>query len=636
MWKQSSVLALWAVIPLAAIAAASPAWAQTWTVSTLDTGGDVGRFADLQVDSAGELCVVYLRTDNHTLKTVFTASGTWGTPEVIDASGTVGDGCALALDAGGTKRTCYRRTDSGAGWYAGPEAVRSWTASAIVQEGDVGRSACIQMDANGDIAVAYRHESSGALHHIRRTGGAWGSPVIVDPGPGRGRYFDLARRPEGGYAFSEYSSTEGAAFLADPVLQGRSWSVEAAVADPDDVGGNLCLYEDSGGSLVAAYRNATQGSLQYIVREGEAWSAPVTVDPGPGRGQYFDVADHAGIGYAFSEYSAATGAVLLADREIHSAPWTIETALADTADVGRNAVLVPEPQGDLLVAYRNATRGSLQYVRRAGDAWQPPITVDPGPNRGTYFDLAARPDSGYAFSEYDSRIGAVLLADPVVRPRSFQIHLGDPHCDAARQLSLFAGSPDRLECTYLASGPSGVPQLRVADIIPDSAYVVTVVVDSVAAALTDAVRPDLFVTPEQDGFVSFRHGVTHHLYLATSDSFRVVPAAVPDDPGLPPPSVAAATVLSGSRPNPAPAGVRVLFTSAESTTGAFELYDTQGRLVHRDPLQCRKGENEHWFDGRSSDGARLAAGVYYLRLQVGKTTLGPRKIVLLGASGPGR
>ena len=74
----------------------------------------------------------------------------------------------------------------------------------------------------------------------------------------------------------------------------------------------------------------------------------------------------------------------------------------------------------------------------------------------------------------------------------------------------------------------------------------------------------------------------------------------------------------------------MFFTSGAECPGALELYNAQGRLVHRESFPCRKGENERYFDGRSADGTRLAAGAYFLRLQVGSVTLGPRKLVLLG------
>jgi hypothetical protein len=607
---------------------AGPVQAQTWTITTLDSGGDVGRYADLQVDASGNLNVLYHRNDNQTLKILWQTAGVWGAAQVIDNSGVVGTGASLAIDTSGIRKVGYRRTDQGSLWYAGPETVKTWSASAVVQPGDVGRSLSLLMLADGEFGVAYRNQTAGSLAIVRRTGGVWGSPVTVDPGPNRGQYFDLAYRSGEGYVLSEYASDNGALILADPTLRARSFTIEQATSQAADVGRSLALWTDVDGSLTAAYRNQTSGSLQYVRRTGGSWTQPVTVDPGPNRGQYFDITYRAGAGYAFSEYAPGDGALLLADPILQARTFSISQVTSSPDNVGPGLSLASAADGSLAASYRNVTEGRLMHIRREQGVWTAPETVDGGGNRGQYSDLSRMPDGRYCFSEYEPGQGSLLLAHPALQARQFAAHRVDAIYPAGKQLSLFQNAAGSLDCAYLTERTGGRMQLNAVEFAPSGAYTIRTVADSVSMTNTGAVTPDVYVTAGHGWTISYRKVGPNDLYMASTDNFELLSADAPDEQTADGAAPIAGDLLHGSYPNPTPAAFRVRFSSSAQATGELTLYDTQGRLVRRVEASCRQGENIVPFDGRSDSGDPLARGVYFLRVRVGEKDLGKMKIVM--------
>jgi hypothetical protein len=597
--------------------------------------GDVGRSLTVIQLASGEIGVAYRDHTNGALNQIRRVSGVWGSPIVVDPGPNRGQHFDIAYRSGDGYLFTEYDPSNGAELLLDPTLqARSWAvASAVASANDVGRDLDLLKETDGSLLATYRNQTLGALQYARFSGGAWASPVTVDPGPNRGKYFDVAERTGLGYAFTEYDQSNGAVLFLDPALQARSWSVASAVASANDVGRDLNLLRETGGGLVATYRNQTLGALQYARFSGGSWASPVTVDPGPNRGQYFDIVERTGLGYAFSEYDPSQGAVLLFDPVLQARSFAISQVTSGDDDVGPGLALLAEPGGGLAASYRNVTQGSLQHIRRVQGAWTAPVAVDAGPNRGQNSDLTRMPDGRYCFTEYEPGQGSVLLAHPDLRARSFTMFDIDGMKNDGRQLSLLRNDDGRLDCAYVSEEPGGRLKLKVAEMVTGYAFVVKTVADSVALVANAHVQPDVAVTPANGWYVSYRkHGVGD-LYVATTDNFQLLPADVPDAPDTPDDesaSTIARSVLEGSYPNPAPGGFRVRFTAASESEGELILYNAQGRTVRRLELRCRKGENTIPFDGLDEEGSGLASGIYFLRLAVGQQDLGTMKVVLTG------
>jgi hypothetical protein len=104
------------------------------------------------------------------------------------------------------------------------------------------------------------------------------------------------------------------------------------------------------------------------------------------------------------------------------------------------------------------------------------------------------------------------------------------------------------------------------------------------------------------------------------------------DPAVDVPVVAAAAegLRMSARPNPVRAnGTTVEFEIPRAGTGTLAIYDTAGRLVRRlldGPMTA--GRHAVGWDGRDTAGARVAAGVYYSRLETGNARE-TRKLVVV-------
>ncbi len=68
MHKRLGIFLVWVLLTGQGALSGGPALAQTWTITTLDSVGDVGHSTDLQVGPSGDLNVLYYRNDNQTLE----------------------------------------------------------------------------------------------------------------------------------------------------------------------------------------------------------------------------------------------------------------------------------------------------------------------------------------------------------------------------------------------------------------------------------------------------------------------------------------------------------------------------------------------------------------------------------------
>lgn len=122
-------------------------------------------------------------------------------------------------------------------------------------------------------------------------------------------------------------------------------------------------------------------------------------------------------------------------------------------------------------------------------------------------------------------------------------------------------------------------------------------------------------------------------WLASSPSF--IGSYFPSSgPGLPPPVTGAPPPPSrltafGAVPTPARHRVQVLFASPVAGRARAVWLDAQGREHASREFEVVRGRNRLDWDRRATDGRRLAAGVYFCRIQVGDEASTTR-VVLVG------
>ena len=177
------------------------------------------------------------------------ATGTWGAPEMVDNVGDVGWYVKLALGMGGTPHISYYArgsalhvkhaarigsswvtevvdsTGGNSGFYSsivvGPngdihiaytddtvdrdllyarKAGASWVLETVDTAGLVGRDSSIAVDVHGTVHVSYHDQtvaSDCALKYAARDAAGWGTPQVIERGPGTGGYTSLDVDPHG-------------------------------------------------------------------------------------------------------------------------------------------------------------------------------------------------------------------------------------------------------------------------------------------------------------------------------------------------------------------------------------------------------------------------------------------------------
>ncbi len=505
---------------------------------------------------------------------------------------------------------------------------RDWTVATLDADGNVGPFANLALGDEGSLHIVYLRADTGELKLITKGAGGWESPQIIDDSGEVNGHCSVAPTPAGQLPVSYRRLSSGELWFAGS-QEPRPWHTEAVTTEPDDIGRYLSVVPHGADGLALAFRNQTQGALLHMRREGGAWSAIETVDPGPQRGQDCSLALRQGVGYAFSERAADGTFLALADPELAAPTWTTEQITSEGDDVGRNLSVVSHGADGLALAFRNQTQGALLHMRRESGAWSAIETVDPGPQRGQDCDLAWRPGVGYVFSERAADGTFLALADPELAAPFWRSHSLDHHVDVGRQLAMILGPEGRLDYTYLGFDLNNGWHIRAGEYLHDSVRILSTVADSVATAATDHVQPHLFVAPGQDWYISFRDATDGYLYMATAESLQIVASDLggppPGEEGLGPTS----TQLLKAGPNPACGTVRIYFAAANPAQVSLQVFDASGRVVRSQESGCQRGRN--WIDVHAGDapgGPRLAAGIYFVKLQVGKTLLGPQRMVI--------
>jgi hypothetical protein len=92
----------------------------------------------------------------------------------------------------------------------------------------------------------------------------------------------------------------------------------------------------------------------------------------------------------------------------------------------------------------------------------------------------------------------------------------------------------------------------------------------------------------------------------------------------------AATAFSVAWPNPARGGVRLAFSLRDAATVSFQVIDMTGRRVAALPGQAYDaGHRTVAWDGRSEEGSRLPAGIYFIRMMAAGRVVGTTRCALL-------
>ena len=311
-------------------ATATPAPA--YSITSPDTGGDVGWYTSLALDAAGNPVVSYWDVTNSDLKVLHCndADCAGGDDSITspDTEGSVGLTSALALDADGNPVIGYWDATNNdlkvmhcndANCAGGDESMTSPDTA-----GSVGLSVWLALDAAGDPVVSYYDATNGDLKVLH----------CDDP-----------------------NCVGGGESITSPDTAG-------------DVGQSTSLVLDAGGNPVVSYRDLTNGDLKVLhcddvncAAGGESITSPDTAD---GRSTSMLTLDAGGNPVVSYWDLTDSDLKVLHCNDANCAGGDDSISSPDTVgEVGRQTSLALDAGGNPVVAYYDLTNGDLKVLHCA-------------------------------------------------------------------------------------------------------------------------------------------------------------------------------------------------------------------------------------------------------------------------------
>ncbi len=130
----------------------------------VDSVGNVGQYASLQIDGSGFPHIAYYDATNGNLKYVSKNAGGWLAAEIVDSAGDLGKFASLALNSLGYPRIAYYDVTNSSLKYASWNG-SVWVIATIDNSADVGQYASLALDpATDKMRIAY-YDTAGKLKY---------------------------------------------------------------------------------------------------------------------------------------------------------------------------------------------------------------------------------------------------------------------------------------------------------------------------------------------------------------------------------------------------------------------------------------------------------------------------------------
>lgn len=378
-------------VALAATAFAALSAHAQFTVTTVDSAGQVGGYSSLQLNAGGNPVIAYWDQTNTDLKLAtctagcYTPTPTWQIVTVDASAGNVGIYPSLRLDGAGSPVVTYWDSTNldlkMATCTAGcASATPTWQIVVVDGGGGTiaGETSSLAFDGNGNPVVSYYYGSSSAASLRMATCTAnctsatptW-QIVTVDAtstntGLNSSLRFNAAGNPVIAYRDFLNRDLRLATCTANCTTATPTWQL-VTVDSAGDVGDNASLALTTAGNPVISYRDATNNQLKLATcTAGCAGATPtwqiVVVDAGP----YWSSLQLTGAGNPVVSYAGTTApagikvASCTAGCATATPTWAIQTVLATGS--GNESSLQLTAAGVPVLSFQEGVNSDLHFA----------------------------------------------------------------------------------------------------------------------------------------------------------------------------------------------------------------------------------------------------------------------------------
>lgn len=360
------------------------------TVTTVESGNDVGRYASIAVDTNDVVHITYMDTTNGDLR-YCNNSGGW-TCVIAESCGgdTCGQYSSIALDSNDIVHVSHSDATNTALRYC--NNTEGWTCIAIETITDVGQHSSIAIDSNNDVHISYFNDTGNNLRYCNNTAGTWAcANVDLCGGNNCGRMTSIAIDSNDIVHISHKDDT------ADDVRycnNTEGWTCTIAEScGGDDCGHWSSIAVDSTNIIHITHHDGTNGDLRYCNTSaaGNSWVCMVVEDCGVNScGRYSSIAIDSSDGAHIIHHNTTTDEIRWCNN---SDGWScMELTRGVGADPLTNGRAIAIKRGRLCdsasfsteahVSFYNGTGGDLLYVKMDIGVAPPPGAPDVAVNLG--------------------------------------------------------------------------------------------------------------------------------------------------------------------------------------------------------------------------------------------------------------
>jgi hypothetical protein len=237
-----------------------------WTISIVDSGGSVGEYTSIAVDSENKVHISYYDDTNFDLKYGTNETGTWIT-ETVDSADNVGSYTSIALDSDNAVYISYY---DGSNRYLKYSTNKSgnWVARNAVYTSGGGGYTSIAIDSNNVVHISYREFgfSDYSIKYANNASGRWSEHLIDSDNTSAAAYTSIVI-DSGNSVHIGYFSNLSIKYATN---RSGSW-INNIVDSAQSVGKHNFASIDSNDKIHVSYSDDSTEMVKYATSSSGTW-----------------------------------------------------------------------------------------------------------------------------------------------------------------------------------------------------------------------------------------------------------------------------------------------------------------------------------------------------------------------------